>query len=149
MARPFGEMACVQCGQITPRRSANQKYCADCRAERQRALQARRGSFHLGHELAGEQLKGVIDALRLMQRRADLLAINQIMFVNDLERRATQAERSGLSAYVSPAQLNWFEALHLKVGERVAAEQEAVRMHEEAKRLQQLIAQDAGSNSVN
>src|SRR5262245_55620783 len=147
--KTFGDMACVQCGQVVVRRSMNQKYCADCRAERERALQARRGSFHLGHELVGEQLKGFVDALHVLQQRADLLAINQIMFVNDLERRASQARRSGLSFYASPAQLNWFEALRLKVGERSAAEQDAMRMHEEVKRLQQLLAQDAGSNSIN
>jgi hypothetical protein len=147
--KALGDMACVQCGQIVVRRSMNQKYCPDCRTERQKALQARRASFHLGHELSGEQLKSFLDALHQLRKRADLLAINQIIFVNDLERRAGQAERSGLSFYVSPAQLNWFEGLHLKVGERVAAEQDAVRMHEEAKRLQDLLGQPAGSNSLN
>ena len=147
--RTLGEMACVQCGQIVPRRSMNQKYCPDCRAERERAMQARRGSFHLGHEIVGEELKGFLDALRRLQQRADLLDLRQIMFVNQLEQRGSQAERSGLGFYVSPAQLNWFEALHLRVGERVAAEQDAVRMHAEAKRLQDLLGQPAGSNLLN
>jgi hypothetical protein len=147
--KTFGEMACTQCGQVVVRRSMNQKYCQECRAERDRAMQARRGSFHLGHEIVGDDLKSFLDALRQLQQRADLLDLRQIMFVNQLEQRGSQAERSGLGFYVSPAQLNWFEALHLKVRERMAAEHDAVRMQAEARRLQGLLGQPAGSNSVN
>src|SRR5262249_53409093 len=88
------ELACVDCGQITPRRSANQKYCPNCRAERACATE---------HQLLKlvERRHAPVDWVEVDQQlsvllgRCDLLFHNQAMFVRDVRDRRERARREG------------------------------------------------------
>jgi hypothetical protein len=126
------ELACVDCGQITPRRSANQKYCPNCRAERACATE---------HQLLKliERRHAPVDWVEVDQQlsvllgRCDLLFHNQAMFVRDVHDRRERAKREGVDYYLSVAQRAWLDGLHHKVTARMAVEEDVRRQQQMAK----------------
>ena len=126
------ELACVDCGQITPRRSGNQKYCPSCRAERActtehqlLTLLERRHNKIDWAELDGR--------LRVILTRCDLLFHNQAIFARDVHERRERAGREGIDYHLSGAQLAWLDALYRKVMARIEFEQDVRRQQQIAK----------------
>jgi hypothetical protein len=126
------EFACVDCGQITPRRSANQKYCPNCREERACAT-----DYQLKKLMERRHIKidwaELDERLKVILGRCDLLFHNQAMFVRDVQGRRQRAQREGIEYHLSAAQLSWLEGLYHKVTTRIAAEEDVRRQQQIAK----------------
>jgi len=140
VAKNMGDLVCVDCGQVTPRRNGNQKYCPNCRAERACATEHQRLKLLERRHIKIDWAE-VDQRLSVILSRCDLLFHNQAMFARDVHDRRDRAQREGIEYYLSGAQLAWLDGLYQKVTARIAVE-------EDVRRQQQMAKLDRGESTI-